>query len=821
MTNRNCDLCGLPLRYGNHSAVFGDKELHFCCSGCLMVFSMLLEASDAPDPSTFKKSDLYRRCVAAGVVPATEADLAEAAKSSGKKGRASPSTRPDPHSLPLQLKVEGMWCPACSWVIQTALDRLEGVEDAVCDFATDRLRCRYDPVRVDPATLVRTVKGLGYRPSDDRETDKRRVRSDDFVRLAVSALLSANVMMLSWSLYSGFFTSLSVEDIRYISWPIVVMSTAVMVYGGGTLFRKAWWGLRAGAPGMEALVCLGSASAYLYSLYNFTLGSWHLYFDTASMLITLVLLGKLLEAGAKARVRQDLEGFFALRPNKVRLCNERFPRGRFVAMAQLAPGDKFRVKANEMVPADGRVISGHGLVDESAVTGESRPKAVAAGHLLTSGSRLIKGDVIVWAQRVGAQALVGQMIAVIEAGLYRRTPLESRTDRWLALFIPVMAILATATILTGHGLGLAWEEAFVRGLTVLVVACPCALGIAIPLARIAGMSAAGRMGVLVRDFEAFERVHRINSMVMDKTGTLTHGQWSLELLDVHGKMGEKEVLALAAGLEQSVDHAVARAVLDHASKLGIRPAHVKDVQVAENGVEGIYQGRSVKIGNWDFIGQLAQPEPAAAVSNTLLSRVYLSLDNRFCATLGFGDRLRKGTVALVGQLVEKGFGIHLISGDDPTATQSVGRQVGIEMAHGGLLPNDKADYVSRLQAEGYRVAMVGDGINDAPALAVADLSVALHRDASLARQEANVTLMRGDPAQLIDFWALAKQVNTKVMQNLGCAWIYNMLSIPIAMCGWLNPLIAATAMLLSSLTVIGNSSLLVRKRKIDEKYRQC
>lgn len=812
-TSEKCVLCGLPLRYGSHSAVWGGKERRFCCSGCLMVYSMLMEATDSPDPASFKESELYRRCVAAGVVPADEEDLAAMGETSDDGSASLPSTEAFGESLPLQLKVAGMWCPACSWVIETALERLDGVDEAVCDFATDRLRCRYDPVRMDPDAILDAVGKIGYTAARAGQAGTGSLWRGDFIRLMICALLSANVMMLSYALYSGFFIALSVEDIRYISWPILVMAAGVMVYGGGPLFRKAWWGLKSRAPGMEVLVCMGAASAFLYSLYNFWADSWHLYFDTASMLITLVLLGKFLEARAKARVRGDLESFLNLQPNKVRVCGEGFPRGRFVSLEQLAVGDEFRVKADEMVPADGRVTSGRGLVDLSALTGESRPQSVAPGDALTSGSRLIEGDVTVAAERVGAEALVGQMIAIIESGLARRTPLESRTDRWLAWFVPVMVGVAAVTVVGSHAWGLVWEDAFVRGLTVLVVACPCALGIAIPLARIAGMSGAGRMGILVRDFEAFERVHQIDCVVMDKTGTLTHGRWSLEQVTLLDQVQAHEALAIAAGLEANVDHAVSRAVLAHTARVGIAAATVEDVRVAPSGVSGTYQGRRVALGSWDFVRQGDLPPPEAATAESSLSLVFLGIDGMVCAMLGFGDKVRDGVADLTAALSGMGYGLHLISGDGRSVCLSVGRQVGIEHVHGDLLPTDKADYVGRLQARGHRVVMMGDGINDAPALSKADLSVAVHRDASLARQAANVTLMRGDPTQLMDFWHLARRVNGKVAQNLGCAWVYNLVGIPIAMSGWLNPLIAATAMLLSSLTVIGNTLLLVKKKR--------
>jgi len=808
---QRCALCGLSLRYGSVDATIGGQKLRFCCSGCRMVYTMLLEAADSPDPARFRESELYRRCLAAGVVPATEADLAGSDNRSVQPRADAGEIRLDDRNLVLNYKVAGMWCSACSWVIENALSRMPGLGAVACDFATDRLRCTYDPTLADPAGIETAVRDLGYEPVPlDGDVHKVRLRNT-FIRLVICALLSVNVMMLSWALYSGFFTSLSGDDIRYISWPIVAMATAVMVYGGGPLFRRAWWGVRVGSPGMETLVCLGAGSAYLFSLYNFGSGSWHLYFDTAAMLITLVLLGKMLEERAKAGVRRDLEGFLALQPNKVRLCSDRFPGGRFADIGQLVPGDAFRVQAEEIIPADGRVLEGAGWVDEAAVTGESQPRAIGPDDVVTSGTRLLSGDITITALRVGRQAVLGQMIEIIEAGLARRTPLESRTDRWLAVFVPVMVGLASAAALVTHAWGLTWEQALVRGITVLVIACPCALGIAIPLARTAGMSQAGRRGILVRDFEAFERSTTIDTMLFDKTGTLTRGHWSLERIEVFGDMGKDEATALAAGLEATADHVIARAVTAYCRQQGIEPAPVEGIRIEARGVSGMARGEEVRIGSWDFVSREDPLDAVAQTAGLPYSRVFLSRDREVCAALWFGDKVRKSAGPLTGRLRDGGYAIHLISGDGQDAVAAVAAHLGISNARGDLSPQDKAGFVAGLQQKGLRVAMVGDGINDAPALAMADLSVAVHRDAALTQQAADLTLMRGDPEQLLDFMALAKQVNAKVTQNLVCAWVYNLIGIPVAMSGWLNPLVAVTAMLLSSLTVIGNTLLLVKK----------
>jgi heavy metal translocating P-type ATPase len=776
--------------------------------GCQMVYDMLLEATDATDPEHFKETQLYRQCVEAGVIPADEADLnAHFISPETASSDSSPSK-----TLPLRFGIRGMWCPACAWVIGTALERLPGVETVACDFATDRLSCSYDPVLTTPHAIFNSVRKLGYSLDSAATAGKSGVRQNELLRLGISALLSANVMMLSWALYSGFFTSLSLTDVRFISWPILVMTTLVMTYGGGLLFRKAWWGIRHGAPGMEALVCMGAGCAYIYSLINFISGSWHLYFDTAAMLITLVLLGKFLEANAKANVRRDLEGFLALQPNKVRLVTADLPQGRFVTLAQLAIGDRFRVVAGEMVAADGRVVSGAGTADVSAVTGESRPLSISVEDSIVSGTTLTQGEVVVEARRVGRESMLGEMIAIIERGLAQRTSLESRSDRWLALFVPVIAGLAVATGAVGWILGLTPEQAFVRGLTVMVIACPCALGIAVPLARIAGISKAGRLGILVRDFEAFERSSQVDEVVFDKTGTLTDGRWFLKRVVTYAGMTEGRAIALAAGLEAGVDHTVARVLEAYARDKGMAPEHLVGVQVGPRGVQGEVGGRWLKLGARDFALSMDIVPRDDDIAEGLLSKVYLSIDGKHAATFFLGDGIKDDSVEMIRSLKAGGYKLHLISGDADGITQEVARTLAIPQAKGDLLPREKAALVDALQAGNHHVAMVGDGINDAPALANAHLSVAVHRDAALSQQAAAVTLMRGNPIQLLDFFALSRRVNSKVGQNLALAWIYNLVGVPIAMSGLLNPLMSATAMLLSSLTVIGNTLLLVRQK---------
>ncbi|MBT8338821.1 MAG: heavy metal translocating P-type ATPase [Desulfatitalea sp.] len=817
IANHKCSLCGLPILSQVYHQIFDGGNYYFCCQGCRMVFAMLMAAADAPDPCRFKETDLYRQCLSAGVVPASAADLARMHHQVEPPLVSPPKEREDTsHALTLNIVVEGMWCPACAWVIGAALDNLDGVYSARCDFSTDRLRCTYDPVRITPAGIRAQMTHMGYHPLDDDSDEKNSTLRREFVRMAICGLLSVNIMMLSWALYSGFFTTLTRTEIGYIAWPVFVMTTLVFFYGGGPILRKAWAGLRHGAPGMEALIIMGAGSAYAYSLFHLWSGSLHLYFDTTAMLISLLLLGKLLESRAKLRVRRDLEGFLALQPNKVNLVNEADPGGRYVAIEQLRPGDRFKVQPAEIVPADGRVVQGGGLLDTSAITGEAQPIMVRVGDTVTSGSCVASGMMVITAERVGCQALLGEMIHIVSESLAQRSPLETRTDRLLRGFVPLIAALAVATGCLGFIAGLPMNQAVVRAVTVMVIACPCALGIAIPLARVAGIAGAGQRGLLVRDYDAFIQGCRIDALVLDKTGTITHGQWRLESIAVCPPWSEETLVALALGLEASADHTVARAFRAYGRQRHIPPAQLDQIEQHDQGICGVYQGKSVRIGSLAFAGvRESVCHPQAPLSGQgaepAHSEVVMRIDGQWAASFYFGDALRPGVPQLVQRLASRNIAVCLISGDDERITRAVAAAAGIVDARGGLLPDEKALYIKQLQKHARCVAMVGDGINDAPALACADLGVAIHDGASLAQQTASVTLMRSDPAQLLTFIQWAGRVDRKVRQNLWCAVIYNLVGIPVAMTGLLTPLVAASAMLLSSLTVIGNTLRLARE----------
>ncbi|MBW2483053.1 MAG: heavy metal translocating P-type ATPase [Deltaproteobacteria bacterium] len=822
----SCDLCGLSLSHGQISGTFSGKAYHFCCNGCRQVFNILLEASDGSDPRTFKHSDLFKQCREKGIIPKSEAELAqhqavvESESSPGRGpaeiGARQATDRQSENELELFLKLSNMWCPACAWVIDETLKKSTGVIDANCNFSTDRLHVRYDPVQTSPAQITQVIARLGYNAVTPDDTLYAAERRKEFVRFAISAFLTMNIMMLSWSLYSGFLTEFSTETIYKLSWPAFVMATIVLVYGGAGFFKKAWFGLTNAAFSMESLIIIGSLSAYFYSTVNLFAGSIHLYYDTSAMLITLVLLGKSLESRAKSRVLEGLENFFSLKPTKVRICSDPYPDGRFVAAEQLKSGDIVRVDENEIVAADGRITSGTGSVDESSLTGEPLPVGKKPGDSLRSGTLIIQGSLYYRAEKTGAESTLGQMMSIIEKTLLAKTPLEGKTDVILQWFVPAILAMAVGTALVCLYAGLATEEAVLRAVTVMVISCPCALGIAIPLARVAGISIAGKKGILVRDFAAFERAGLVDAFVFDKTGTVTNGKWNLKAIVPISEISPNQALALAAGLEKDSEHFIGHEILRYADANNIQPEPVKDMHVEEKGLTGASLSGEVKIGSAEYLARELAKDHSGSLKATLKAQpqhsfVFLGLAGRLAAVFIFGDRLRPDTSAAIDALRRRGYHLSLVSGDGDRTTKTIGKEIGIRHAHGGKFPQDKADYVAALQHQGYRVAMVGDGINDAPALVQADLSLAVHSGGQLTKEAADITLMRAEPLQVVDFLDFAGQVNKKITQNLAFTFIYNVVSIPIAMSGLLNPLVAVSAMLLSSLSVTGNTLILMRR----------
>jgi heavy metal translocating P-type ATPase len=805
-THGFCDLCGLPLRRASVSLP-GTEGYRFCCLGCKQVFSILTEATGSTDPATLRENELFKTCQEMGIIPRDEEWL-DSPDISSRSGTNE--------TLSLTLHIVGMWCPACAWLIVTSLKSLSGVAKAECHFSTDRLTCEYEPVRVSPPEIKAVVDRLGYRAVDPEEEEDGAEFRRGLLEFAICGFLTMNIMMMSFGVYSGFLNEATADGVRTLSWPIAVMAAIVLAYGGRIVFMRALRGIPFGVFSMETLVSLGAISAFLLSLHNLLLGSLHLYFDTSAMLLTLALLGKTLEGRARMEVKRELGRFFSLKPNKVRLCTEPFPMGRHVSAEHLGEGDVFRVEPGEMVVADGLIIDGSGTVDESSLTGEPAPMKKEKRMRLRSGSRVVQGWFKVKAEAVGRDSALGQMIDIVEKVLKEKGPVEGKVEAAIRWLVPIFLFLSLGTGITCAMMGKGFEEAFIRALTVLVISCPCAVGIAVPLARVAGISMAGSQGILLRNFSAFDKTRRLSAIVFDKTGTLTKGAWVLKRVFTVGAFTEAETLSMAAGIEAHSDHPIAGQIRYFAGRRGVQGAEVLRVKAMEDGLSGEFNGRALKFGSGPFLREEFRAMKAGGLAalpmeNGDASYVYMSLGGQPAAIFEFGDDLKDHASEAVSRLKEMGFLTVLLSGDGDRTTRVIGGRAGVHASHGDMGPWQKAQFVRGLQERGFKVAMAGDGINDAPALSQSDLGIAVHSGGHLGREVADITLMRGAPEQVLDFLHLARRVNRKVLQNLLFSFLYNLVAIPVAMSGVLTPLVAVSAMLLSSLSVTGNTLLLLRK----------
>ncbi len=790
-----------------------------------MVYAMLMESDPCKDSKDFKDTDLYKQCVAAGVIPDTSGaspDMASSAidgshqdPTQDHSGIDADSPTDDNHLLALNFQISNMWCPACAWVLETALVRSRGVIKASCNFSSDRGNLVYDPIQTSPDKIFKIIETLGYTSTliDSKGSKK------EFVRLAITLFLTMNTMMLSWAVYSGFFTELSLDSVQMLAWPAALMATIAVLYGGYPIHKRALTGIRSGWPGMETLISTGSFATYFYSLFQLSRGSLHLYFDAAAMLILLTLTGKMLEQSAKSRIAEGLQGFFSRVPQKVRICTDQWPRGRYVSISQLSKGETFRAEQGEILAADGIVTQGHAVIDESSITGEAKPVSVNLNDKVKSGTRLISGAIQVKALSVGQDSILGRMLAIMENSLSGKTVQTQRFENLLKYFVPGVMGLSILVFFFWLINGLAPYEAFDRGISVLVISCPCALGIAIPLALVAGVSAAGKKGILVRDFEAFERVEGLDTLVFDKTGTLTTGKLEVLGMDTTPEFPENKAWQMVHAMEQGSDHYIAQAIRTHGKAQNLPPLELEDLQMYSNGISCRFDNETYCFGSQAFVQKESSPGPTFAPHSRqdvqILSTVFLSREDTIVAAVHLGDSVKNGIKSLVADLGQQGLKIFLISGDAEKPVLAVGLfvQIPAESTRGGLLPHEKADFIKSLKQAGKKIAMVGDGVNDAPAMAQSDLAIAVHSGLNPGEGVAAITLMQETPVQLLEFITLAQRVNRKVRQNLVFALVYNLISIPVAASGLLNPMIAATAMLLSSLSVTFNTLLLVKKEK--------
>jgi Cu+-exporting ATPase len=721
----------------------------------------------------------------------------------------------------LEVGIEGMTCAACATRIEKVLNRLPGVEAAV-NLASERARVRYQPGVVDAAQVVAAIERAGFvgRVADDRSREEEKARKlaiyqAELRRFWIAAALTLPLVAQMVTMFSGADLGGHGHQDLLPRWLQLALATPVQFWIGWRFYDGGWKALRGGGANMDVLVALGTSAAYVFSLIV-TLGNIHalpVYFEASAAVITLVLLGKLLEARAKAKTTAAIESLVRLQPKTARV--ERDGQLVEIDAALLIPGDVFIVRPGESVPVDGEVIEGASNVNEAMLTGESMPVAKHAGDRVFAATANSEGMLRCRATGVGEHTLLAGIIRLVAEAQGSKAPVQRLADRISAIFVPVVCVIALLTFVGWWIFGGVFSEALVNAVAVLVIACPCALGLATPTAIMVGTGQGARAGILVKNAEALEHAEKTRVLAVDKTGTLTRGEPEVTDL-VPLAASADEALALAGGLEQGSEHPLARAVLQRAQAHGVVLPVVKDfVAVPGAGVAGTLDGRSLRLGSPAWFAGIEQPvDQILALQGEGKTVVLLVEGERVLALLAIADPLRESSAGAVARLQAMGVRVVMLTGDNAVTAAAIARRVGIEDFRAGVSPADKSAVVDALKAGDGTVvvAMVGDGINDAPALAAADISFAMGAGSDAAIEVADVTLVRSDLNGVADAILLSRATLGKIRQNLFFAFIYNVLGIPLAAAGMLNPVIAGAAMAMSSVSVVSNSLLLRRWR---------
>ncbi|MCW5938883.1 MAG: copper-translocating P-type ATPase [Fimbriimonadaceae bacterium] len=700
-----------------------------------------------------------------------------------------------------ELEIRGMTCGACAARVQKALSRAPGVESASVNFATHRATVVLAD-GADEAQAVRAVQEAGYnaelsvRTSIVPDEDTAALRTD----LVLAAALTAPVFVLSMAQH---------HRPEWMNWLLFALATPVVFWCGRRFFATAARGLPKAQFTMDTLIALGAGAAWVYStvalfLYRGHEQSEHVYFETGAVIVTLILLGRFLEARAKSRMSDAIRMLMALAPPTATLVGPDGPVE--VPADSLKPGDVVRVVPGERLSADGTVVEGESSVDESMLTGEPALVPKSPGDPVTGGTVNGQGSFLFQVERSGSQTTLSQIARMVQRAQGSRAPMQSLADRVSGVFVPVVIAVALLTVL-GTGLaGSGWDAALMRAVAVLVIACPCALGLATPTALMVGTGRGAELGVLVRDGASLERAAEVRTVLLDKTGTVTEGKPRVLRMAVFGGWTEDEALAFAASLERLSEHPLALAVVEEAERRGISAPDVTGFEAVRG--QGV-RGAGGAVGRISFVvGEgFALPAGAhqtAAAWESQAETVFALAQGHNSAIVSVADALRDTSHAAVSALFAEGLHVAMVTGDNPVTAEAVAAQIGVREVRAGVFPDGKAAVVAEFQ-KGGPVAMVGDGINDAPALAAADLGIAMGGGTDVAMEAAGVTLLRADLLGVATAVRLARATMATIRGNLFWAFAYNVVMIPLAVVGLLNPMLAAAAMAFSSVSVVLNS----------------
>jgi len=792
----HCYHCGLPIPAGADYRVEIDGQTRaMCCHGCQAVAQAIVDGgltsfyqhretrSRRPEdivPEALRRLELYDQ-------PALQKTFVQV---------------DGPDTKTASLILEGITCAACIWLNERHVNALPGVLDFSVNYSTHRARLHWDDSRIHLSDILKAITEIGYvaHPFDPgrQEAVHKKEKSAALRRLAVAGLGAMQVMMLAIAMYAGDYSGMDQELRVFMRWISLLLTLPVVLYAAAGFFTTAWRDLRRGRLSMEVPVSLAIGGAFAASVWSTVTQGSEVYFDSVCMFAFFLLTSRYLEMGARHRAGEAAEELVKLLPATATRLTESGET--VVAVSELAPGDRVLVRPGETVPADGMVSEGRSSVDESLLTGESLPRPRTIGDELVGGSVNVESPLVLRVQKVGEDTLVSAIVRLLDRAQAEKPQIARLADRVAGWFVGALLLIAV-------GVAAWWmvhapAHAFAVTLSVLVVTCPCALSLATPTAVTAASGALTRMGLLTTRGHALETLAQVSHVLFDKTGTLTRGVLQLTTVEVlSGRAGHARCLALAGALESGSEHPVAKALVARAGQM---PSVEGLVALPGQGMDGEIEGEHYRIGNPYYVAALSGVEPPAT-DDTDATVVFLGDAQGLLARFALRDELRADADVAIARLRELGLTVEILSGDAPGAVNRVARELGITRARSGMRPDDKLGRVRELQAEGQSVAMIGDGVNDAPVLAGADVSIAMGQGAQLAHASADMVVLSERLSVLPEGVRKARATRTVIKQNLAWAILYNVAAVPLAAAGLVAPWMAAIGMSASSLVVVFNA----------------
>lgn len=811
---QKCDHCLLefPDREAVYDEIKGLKKV-FCCNGCKGIYRLI---NDEGLGEFYNRRDSW----VPGPAEDKAVDLAAFNEHVIQTG----------DELETDIILDGIRCASCVWLNEKVLQRTRGVTYANVNYATHKAKIRWNPQETGIDNVLARIKSIGYTPKPftakayEKEMENRK--RDLLIRFGTASFFSMQLMLYSVALYAGYFQGIDEETKNIFHVISLLLTTPVLFYSGWPFITGAVNGLRHFNFNMDLLITTGAGSAYLYSIYEMFSGG-KVYFDTAAMIITLILLGRYIEAGAKGRASQAITRLLSLSPKEARKVISdqqsavssqklRSLERKMTIISSINVGDMIEVIPGEKIPLDGIVIEGSSEVDESMLTGESKPVSKSAGSDVFCGTQNLYGNFIFQVRKTAGDTVLSQIIKTVEEAQARRAPVQTTADRVVGIFVPAILLLSLATWMYWIFHGSFTTDAVMNAVSVLVIACPCALGLATPLAILAGTTKGASKGILIKGGDVIEKSRNIGIIVLDKTGTLTEGRPVLRSFKGTG-MPDMEALRLASSLERLSEHSIGKALVNASKGLELNDATGFKAYPGR-GIKGAISGKPALIGNREFmeaygIDVAADRNLLSEIESSELSGatvVYLSYEGKLAGIFSVSDTVRKEAVDVVNMLKHKRLDVAMITGDNIKTAAAVAKEAGIDAVKAQMSPVEKAEEIKRMQESGRRVIMVGDGINDAPALVQADVGIAMGRATDIALESSDIVLMRNDLNLLPYAVNISKKTFSVIRQNIFWAFFYNAVAIPLAVAGILHPIVAAGAMALSSLSVVGNSLRLKR-----------